>query len=345
MSLVPWALNLAERGWVADPLIRHGIRRLLENRVRQINSLPDATTRVAERMYDSPLAVETEAANEQHYELPPTFFEIVLGSHLKYSCCEWSEDTMSLGDAEAAALATVCSRSQVMDGMKVLDLGCGWGSFTLWLAEKYPDCRVTAVSNSAPQGEYIRQQAGARGLPNVEVLSADMNHLELTTRFDRVVSIEMFEHMRNYPLLLERIAGWLKVDGKLFIHIFCHRSSPYFFEDAGPSDWMARHFFSGGLMPSEGLLESFAGPVQLEDRWRINGKHYEKTALAWLGNMDRHRDEIRTLFESVYGLDAERWFHRWRLFFLACAELFAYREGEEWFVSHSLWGANQAATS
>ena len=332
-----WALNLIQRGWIPDPLLRRGIRRLLETRIREISSDPDPTTPLVEQMRQSPLAIETETANEQHYELPPEFFQLVLGSHLKYSCCYWSEGTTSLSDAEALALELTTSRAEIEDGMKVLDLGCGWGSLSLWIAEHFTDCRVTAVSNSAPQGDFIRRRAGSRGLANVEVLTADMSEFQIARKFDRIVSVEMFEHMRNYSLLLERAAGWLKPDGKLFVHVFCHRSRPYFFEDKGPSDWMARHFFTGGLMPSEHLMEQFEGPVRLDRRWRLNGQHYERTALAWLENMDRHRDEIRGIFESVYGTDAERWFHRWRMFFLACAELFGYKHGEEWFVSHSLW--------
>ncbi|MGB5659518.1 MAG: cyclopropane-fatty-acyl-phospholipid synthase family protein, partial [Thermoanaerobaculia bacterium] len=292
---------------------------------------------LVEQMRQSPLAIETETANEQHYELPPEFFQLVLGSHLKYSCCYWSEGTTSLSDAEALALELTTSRAEIEDGMEVLDLGCGWGSLSLWIAEHFTHCRVTAVSNSAPQGDFIRRRARSRGLANVEHLTDDMSHFQITGKFDRIVSVEMFEHMRNYSLLLERVAGWLKPDGKLFVHVFCHRSRPYFFEDKGPSDWMARHFFTGGLMPSEHLMEQFEGPVQLDRRWRLNGQHYERTALAWLENMDRHRDEIRGIFESVYGTDAEQWFHRWRMFFLACAELFGYKHGEEWFVSHSLW--------
>jgi cyclopropane-fatty-acyl-phospholipid synthase len=338
-----WTFDLVERGWIPDPIVRRGIRRLLENRIQEINSDPGATAVLADQMRQSPLAIETDSANEQHYELPAQFFQTVLGSHLKYSCCYWPEGTTSLDEAEAAALELTCSRAEIEDGMEVLDLGCGWGSLTLWIAEHFPNCRVTAVSNSAPQGDFIRGRALALGLTNVEVLTADMNQLQLARTFDRIVSIEMFEHMRNYSLLLERVAGWLRPDGRLFVHVFCHRSRPYLFEDKGSSDWMARHFFTGGLMPSERLLEEFAGPVRLERRWRVNGRHYEKTSLAWLANMDRRKDEIRRLFESVYGPDAERWLHRWRMFFLACAELFGYRNGEEWFVSHSLWSVGETA--
>jgi cyclopropane-fatty-acyl-phospholipid synthase len=337
-----WALNLAEQGWLPDPVVRRGIRRLLDNRIQEINSDLQSSADFAEQMRQSPLAVETDRANEQHYEVPPKFFQTVLGNHLKYSGCYWPEGATSLDEAEAATLEMTCTRAEIEDGMEVLDLGCGWGSLSLWIAEHFPKCRVTSVSNSAPQGDFIRDRARSRGLTNVEVLTADMNNFHVARTFDRVVSIEMLEHMRNYSLLLERVAGWLKPDGKLFVHIFCHRSTPYLFEDQGPSDWMARHFFTGGLMPSEHLMDEFTGPVRLEQRWRVSGTHYEKTAHAWLANMDRNKDEIRALFESVYGSGAERWFYRWRMFFLACAELFGYSDGDEWFVSHSLWSPQPA---
>jgi cyclopropane-fatty-acyl-phospholipid synthase len=294
-------------------------------------------------MRESPIALETDTANDQHYELPPAFFEIALGRHLKYSGCYWPEGIESLDAAEAAALEQTCERAGIRDGMRVLDLGCGWGSLSLWIAEKFPECRITSVSNSAPQGDFIRERARERGLRNIDVLTADMNTFQIAQTFDRIVSVEMFEHMRNYSALLERVASWLEPDGKLFVHIFCHREHPYFFEDLGTGDWMARHFFTGGLMPSERLMEEFSGALALEERWRVNGRHYEKTALAWLGNMDRNRGRILVIFAETYGkADAERWFQRWRMFFLACAELFGYGDGEEWFVSHSLWSPRSA---
>ncbi len=340
-----WGLELAERGWVPDPVVRMGIRRLLAVRLREVRADPEAADALVEGLRSGPLAIETDAANEQHYELPPAFFEAVLGRHLKYSCCHWPKGTGSLDDAEAAALELTSTRAGIEDGMEVLDLGCGWGSLALWVAERFPACRLTAVSNSAPQGEFIRGRARFRGLGNVEVVTADMNAFDPGRRFDRIVSIEMFEHMRNYALLLERVAGWLAPGGKLFVHVFCHRSRPYFFEDQGPGDWMARHFFTGGLMPSERLLEEFAGPLRLEERWRLGGEHYRRTALAWLANLDRSRDRIREIFTAAYGADADRWLQRWRIFFLACAELFGYRGGDEWFVSHSLWSPRERSLS
>ncbi len=347
-TTVNLALELAERGWIPDLLLRRGIRRLLDSRLRQLGAGADGGEpgggALAERMRHGPLAIATNAANRQHYELPAAFFETVLGRHLKYSGCYWPPGTATLDDAEAAALELASKRAGIEDDMEVLDLGCGWGSLALWIAERFPRCRVTAVSNSGRQGEFIRGRAAARRLGNVEVLTADVNRFRPERTFDRIASVEMFEHLRNYSLLLERLAGWLEPDGKLFVHVFCHRSRPYFFEDRGePSDWMARYFFTGGLMPSERLMEEFAGPLRLERRWRVNGLHYERTARAWLANLDRRRYQVLPVFQSVYGADAERWFQRWRLFFLACAELFAYNDGEEWFVSHSLWSPAASA--
>lgn len=335
------ALELAERGWVADPLLRWGIRRRLERRRREIYADPHAVDTTVDALRQSPLAIETAVANVQHYELPSEFFALLLGPRLKYSCCQWLQDTTTLAEAESAALELACFRAQIADGMKVLDLGCGWGSLALWIADRYRDCRVLAVSNSATQGAFIRARAQSLGLPNIEVETADINHLDVATRFHRIVSIEMFEHVRNHALLLQRIGGWLETDGKLFVHHFCHASRPYLFEDRGPDDWMARHFFSGGLMPSEELLDRFAGAVGLEQRWRVDGRHYEKTLLAWLANLDRHRAEIEAIFASVYGAETRRWLQRWRIFLLACAECFGYGDGDEWFVSHSLWRRNK----
>lgn len=338
-----WALNFAEQGLIPDPWVRRGIRRLLAARIAEIESAATSPPALAERMRQSPLAIATDSANEQHYEVPPAFFQEVLGVHLKYSSCYWPQGTESLDEAEAAALALTCERAQIEDGMSILELGCGWGSLTLWMAQHFPQSRITAVSNSGPQADFIRGRAAALGISNIEVITADMNEFQAPSTYHRVVSIEMFEHMRNYSILLERIAGWLEPEGKLFVHIFCHRSRPYFFEDNGAGDWMARHFFTGGLMPSEELMDEFAGPVKLERRWRLNGLHYEKTALAWLANMDHQPEAIRDILRPVYGDDTDRWFHRWRMFFLACAELFGYSNGEEWFVSHSLWSPGSAA--
>ncbi len=336
-----WAIEAAERGWIPDPVIRHGIRRLLRERLHEIQSAPDAAAGLVESMRQGPLAISTHAANAQHYEVPAEFFKAVLGRHLKYSSGYWPPGTDSLDEAESAALDLACARAGVADGMQVLDLGCGWGSLALWIAERYPRCLVRAVSNSRSQGAFILEQARARNLRNLAVDTADLNEFQPDRAFDRVISIEMFEHMRNYARLLDRVAHWLRLDGRLFVHVFCHRSHPYLFEDRGAGDWMARHFFTGGVMPSETLMERFAGPVRLEQRWRLSGIHYERTARAWLANLDRRADEVRAILTSAHGIDGKRWLRRWRLFFLACAELFGYDGGQQWFVSHSLWSRGE----
>ncbi|MYD69298.1 MAG: class I SAM-dependent methyltransferase [Acidobacteria bacterium] len=330
-------LEAAERGWIPDPVLRHGIRVLLRERLHEIRSAPESAAALVERMRQGPLAIDTRAANAQHYEVPAAFFEAVLGRHLKYSSGYWPPGTDSLDEAESAALDLACARAGVEDGMQVLDLGCGWGSLALWIARRYPGCLVSAVSNSRSQGAFIMERVRARNLRNVAVHVADLNDFQPDRTFDRVISIEMFEHMRNYARLLDRVAHWLGRDGRLFVHVFCHRSQPYFFEDRGPGDWMARHFFTGGVMPSETLMDHFAGPVRLEQRWRLSGTHYERTARAWLANLDYRANEVRAILATAHGADADRWLRRWRLFFLACAELFGYDGGEEWFVSHSLW--------
>jgi cyclopropane-fatty-acyl-phospholipid synthase len=336
-------LEWTERGLVPDSVIRAGIRRLCRQRLKDICANdPQASGRLLEDLVRSmnaaPVALLPERANEQHYEVPPAFFDAVLGQHRKYSCCYWDDTSGDLGQAEAAALRITCERAGIEDGQAVLDLGCGWGSLSLWIAERYPACAVTAVSNSAPQRRHIERLAVKRGLVNVRVLTRDMNDFAPDGRYDRIVSVEMFEHMRNYRELFRRIAGWLKPDGRFFMHIFCHRSCAYEFIDAGPTDWMGRHFFSGGIMPSDDLPLRFQEDLRLLRRDRWNGQHYQRTANAWLDNMDRCRDAILPILAATYGEDrAEQWFQRWRIFFMACAELFGMEDGREWYVAHYLF--------
>ena len=286
-------------------------------------------------MRSSPIALVPDLANEQHYEVPAEFFSEVLGRHRKYSCCYWADGAQNIAEAEAAALKITCERAQIANGQAVLDLGCGWGSVSLWIAEHYPDSRVTSVSNSSSQREYILEQAGLRGLGNIEVICADMNDFGTDKRFDRVVSVEMFEHMRNYPELFRRIDSWLNPGGVFFMHIFTHRTTPYEYVDKGPGDWMSRHFFSGGIMPSVDLPLRFADHLVIDKRWAWSGNEYARTLRAWLDQMDSRQSSVMPILSNTYGAaDAGRWWMRWRMFFMACEELFQYGNGDEWFVSH-----------
>jgi len=333
-------IGLAERGFLPDRVIRLGIRLLDKKRLRSedcgdVEAQRKRLSRFIEKMRQSPIAVQTPKANEQHYELPPAFFLLVLGKHLKYSGCCWSEGVKNLDQAEERMLEVTCRRAQLEDGLKILELGCGWGSLSLWMAEHYPGSQIVAVSNSGSQADFIRSRTAERNLKNVQVVTADMNDFTPDFRFDRVVSVEMFEHMRNWPRLLERISRWLKPEGRLFIHIFTHRKFAYTFEVNGEGNWMGRYFFSGGMMPSDDLLFHLKDHLLVEKHWQVNGMHYGKTAEAWLKNMDRNRRTILPILQNVYGPeDARRWLQRWRIFFMACAELWGYQKGQEWQVSH-----------
>ena len=339
------ALNIAELGWVPDAAIRQGIRQLLRRRLREIEGrgAPSAAQKqmqLIERMRAAPVALVPDAANAQHYEVPVEFFQHVLGPHLKYSSAFWPAGTVTLAEAEAAALRESCAHADLRDGHTILELGCGWGSLTLWMATKFPNCRITAVSNSASQRRYIEAQARALHVEGrLQVMTCDMNLFDLPPgRFDRVVSVEMFEHMRNWSALFERIRRWLKPDGKFFMHVFAHRAVPYFFEDRGADDWMSRHFFTGGMMPSDGLALTCQRHLSCVARWRWDGSHYEETANAWLRNMDAAREPLRPVLERIYGpAQAGVWWARWRIFFMACAELFGFEDGQQWWVSHYLF--------
>lgn len=341
------AHELTEKGLLPDALVRKGIRSLLKKRLGEISAADVETMGELEQafvamMNDSPVAVLTDKANEQHYEVPAEFFQAVLGKHLKYSCGYWSRGTTKLDESESDALELTCEHAQLKDGMQILELGCGWGSLTLWMAKHYPNSKITAVSNSRSQGAHIQQRATESNLLNIEVVTADMNDFDTDKRFDRVVSVEMFEHMRNYAELYRRIDGWLKPGGKFFKHIFVNRSTPYLFEDRDASDWMSRHFFSGGMMPSDALPLYFQDHLKIQQRWCWDGRHYEKTSNAWLDKMDENREALWPLFEQTYGKDfASLWWQRWRIFFMACAELFAFDKGQQWYVNHYLFSKRE----
>lgn len=342
-----WAIKLAESGKLPDSFIRIGIRSRLARTLSSVGSgwmeendlsLKDWI----EVLDNSPVALVPEKANEQHYELPAEFFELVLGEHLKYSSGYWPNGQKTVSDAEKAMLALSCERADIKDRMSILELGCGWGSLTLWMAKEFPNCSIMAVSNSNGQREFIERRAESEGLTNVSVLTADMNDFATRELFDRVVSVEMFEHMRNYRELMRRVDSWLKPDGKLFVHIFSHNTFAYPYLDNGPNDWMATHFFSGGQMPSHNLLTYFDEHLVLEKDWRVNGNHYARTCRGWLDRMDDNKEEIMVIFERTYGKhQANMWFQRWRLFFKACEELFRFNKGNEWAVSHYLFRKRQ----
>lgn len=334
------ALGLAERGLLPDAVIRRGIRRLCAERLeiergKGVESSWQRFGGLLDELATSSIAIETDAANAQHYELPPRFFELCLGSRLKYSACWWDENTPSLDAAEERMLSTYADRAELADSQRILELGCGWGSLTLWMAERFPAARITAVSNSSAQRRYIEACCAERGFGNVRVITEDINRLALdSAQYDRAVSVEMFEHVRNYDRLLARIASWLRPNGKLFVHIFCHRELMYPFVTDGDKDWMARHFFSGGLMPAADTLLHFPRDLIVEQQWRLCGTHYEKTANAWLANQDAHDGEVLRVLEQAYGSEARLWQQRWRIFWMACAELFGYSGGNEWIVAH-----------
>ncbi|HDZ16492.1 hypothetical protein LCGC14_0924190 [marine sediment metagenome] len=336
-------INLAEKSWMPDKVIRFGIRHLLKQRMREeyVDDPEVASIRkqaCIDMLKQSPIAIETDAANEQHYEVPSLFYEYSLGKRYKYSGCYWDDTCLTLDDAEELMLAKYLERAELKNGQDILELGCGWGSLTLYMAEKLPYAKITAVSNSYSQREYIDSQLKARGLTNVRIVTCDVNELELEQQYDRVISVEMFEHMRNYQRLFDKINNWLKDNGKLFVHIFCHKSVAYPFEVEGDDNWMGKYFFTGGLMPSADTLLHFQQQLQIEKQWLVNGQHYQKTAEAWLQNTDKHEMEILEVFKEVYGdKSAKVWLQRWRLFFMACAELFGYKQGTEWLVTHYLF--------
>lgn len=331
-------IYLAERGWVPDRVLRLAIRRLCRRRLQRVSArflAEKVTADRRENVADQPVAVETEVANQQHYELPEAFFGELLGTYRKYSCCYWKEGETDLDRAEREALQQTCDHAQIEDGMTVLDLGCGWGSMTCWLAEQYPGCSVQAVSNSHSQRNYIEQVVAARGWQDrVKVLTADVNVFDPETRFDRIVSVEMLEHVQHHEPLFRRMKSWLNPTGKLLAHVFTHRRYSYPFETEGADNWMGRYFFTGGMMPSQDLLPAAATGFVLERDWTWNGRHYQRTADAWLSKMDAGSRNVRGILDTHYQDQGAIWWHRWRMFLLAVSELFGFDDGNQWQVNH-----------
>ena len=343
MSITNLALASAEKGYVPDSAIRYGIRELVKTRLDEIAAHDCETgaklfSDFVFAMNQSEIAPLPALANAQHYEVPAEFFTHCLGAQRKYSSCFWLTETQNLDEAEILALQQTCDHANLQDGQAILELGCGWGSLSLWMAARYPNSKITGVSNSNSQREYIMSAAKWRGITNLTIITADMNVFEAPSTYDRVVSVEMFEHMRNYQVLYGKVASWLKPQGKFFKHIFVHRNTPYAFEVQGDDDWMSQYFFSGGIMPSDDLPLNFQDDLKLINRWRWDGTHYEKTANAWLENMDANEKVITPILAATYGTEnVTIWRNRWRIFYMACAELFGYNKGQEWWVSHYLF--------
>ncbi len=336
--------SLLERNLLPDPLLRFGIRRLLAQRLREEDKGSAEAQRahlqaLIEELRRSPIAIETAAANEQHYEVPTRFYQLCLGPRLKYSGALWPAGVTTLAEAEERMLALYAERAQLADGQDILELGCGWGSLSMWMAEKFPKSRITGVSNSRTQKEFIDAEAARRGLKNLRIITCDMNRFDIEAgAFDRVVSIEMFEHMKNYQSLFAKVASWMKPGAQALVHVFAHRTLAYHFEVKDKSDWMTKYFFTGGIMPSADLFLHFQDHLKVQRRWWVDGRHYEKTSNHWLAGMDAARAQIMPVFEQAYGqAEAARWFQRWRMFYMAVAELFGYDEGREWGVVHYLF--------
>ena len=343
-----WYDSLLEKNKVPDFALRLGIRKLLKERLYQekketVELQQAHLMKLIAELKESPIAINTVEANEQHYEVPTAFYKFCLGSNLKYSSGYWNEGVLDIDTSENDMLEITCSRAELTDGQDILELGCGWGSLSLYMAKKYPQSSITAVSNSKTQKIYIDEQAQLRGIKNLTIITVNINDFTIDKKFDRVVSVEMFEHMRNYQKLMHKIADCLKINGKLFVHIFTHKDFAYKFEVLDETDWMSKYFFTGGIMPSDDLLLYFNEHLSIEKHWHVSGLHYSKTSESWLQKMDKNKSQIIPLFESTYGKDqAVEWWVYWRLFYMACAELWGYNNGEEWIVSHYLFTKKQS---
>ncbi len=335
------AIKLAECRILSDWVIRLGIRHRLSRKIKSLVSIKKSSAEWVWELKERSIAEDTDAANEQHYEIPAEYFRTVLGTHLKYSSGYWPENCDNLEQSEREMLALTCERAELLDGQNVLELGCGWGSLSLWMAEHYPESRFTAVSNSNSQREYIMDQAKARGLSNLEVITCNINDFQPSASFDRIVSVEMFEHIRNHRALFKKIHGWLNSAGKLFVHIFAHKKHNYLYEPDQPDEWMSRYFFTGGIMPAFDLLPTASsGLLDTEAVWSVNGEHYSKTLEAWLDRQDAHELQVMKIFQGCYGDQSQLWLQRWRMFYMACSELFAFNNGNEWMVMHYRFAKN-----
>ena len=335
MSFMSAIIDTAERVPLPDAIIRAAIHRLCSRTaVRLASGGAESDAAFAREMVERDIAEHTDAANSQHYEVPAAFFAQVLGPNRKYSSCFYNSNASTLQEAEEEALRQTEAHADLADGQSILELGCGWGSLSLFMARQFPNSNIVAVSNSSSQREYIEDVAAKRDLANLRVVTADMNAFDPAARFDRIVSVEMFEHMMNWRQLLTRLKSWLRPDGRLFLHIFSHRAGTYLFDRADREDWIAQHFFTGGVMPSHHLIRQYADLFSIEKEWRWSGTHYQRTAMDWLANFDGHASEVEAVLRKVYGRETPLWMRRWRWFFLATSGLFGYANGDEWGVSH-----------
>jgi cyclopropane-fatty-acyl-phospholipid synthase len=341
--MISLLIKLSEKQLIPDFAIRYGIRTLLKKRLDSlVSNNPETNIQdkidFIHKMNSSKIALVPELANKQHYEIPANFYKYCLGRHRKYSSCYWEDNTKNLDEAELLSLKLTTQHAKLTNGQNILELGCGWGSLTLWMAKKFPKSKITAVSNSSSQKTHILEQAKKRNLNNISIITEDMNKFNPKTRYDRIVSVEMIEHMRNHRQLFKKINTWLKPGGLFFMHIFVHKTQPYLFEVQDEDDWMSQYFFSGGMMPSEDLPLFFQEDLKIIDQWSWSGKQYEKTANAWLANIDSNKEKVMKTLEKIYGKDnSKKWFQRWRIFFMSCAELWGYRDGNEWKVVHYLF--------
>ena len=331
--MTKFLLTIAELGLIPDVFIKTAVRFITKKRLNE-SGIHENKLNVIKSISEGGIAEKTDDANEQHYEVPPEFFKYALGKNLKYSC-SFFDKTDSLDEAEKSMIELYIERADIQEGHDILDLGCGWGSFSLYVAEKYPSVSITAVSNSKDQIAFIQNEAKRRGLFNIKASKMDVNNLDLDNKFDRIVSIEMFEHLRNYKLILNSLNSLLKPDGRLFIHIFCHKELTYFYEIKNSFDWMTKYFFEGGIMPSQDIFKYFDDELEVINQWDVNGNHYAQTCKAWLNNHYKNKDKILDIFDKHYD-KPKIWFNRWRIFFLSCEAFFAINNGREYFVSHYL---------